>query len=105
MGIIILEDYDSDRDVIRDQSKVVFRELGRLKELEVLEIGMKKVKVPFQGLDLRLASGMRVLATLEKLKTLDFTNTRQVLYAQDIEWLKSLKQLNVGLKLLGTIKL
>ncbi|KAF9389819.1 hypothetical protein CPB97_010549 [Podila verticillata] len=103
MGIIILEDYDSDRDVIRDQSKVVFRELGRLKELEVLEIGMKKVKVPFQGLDLRLVSGMRVLATMQKLKKLDFTNTRQVLYAQDIEWLKKLKQQNARLRLFGSI--
>lgn len=102
MGIIIVDTHNSERDDIREQSRVVFRELGRLTQLEVLDISMKEVVVPLQGLYLRLASGMRVLASLLCLRRLDFTNTRQVMYAPDIAFLKSLKHRNVSL--LGTLR-
>ncbi|KAG0093823.1 hypothetical protein BGZ93_007720 [Podila epicladia] len=102
MGIIIVDTTNTERDVIREQSRVVFRELGRLTQLEELDISMREVKVPLQGLDMRLASGMRVLGGLTELKILDFSYTRQVMYAPDIAFLKSLEQRNVSL--FGTLR-
>lgn len=102
MGIIIADTNSSERDNIREQSRVVFCELGRLIQLEELDISMREVKVPLQGLDMRLASGMRVLDGLKKLKRLDFSYTRQVMYAPDIAFLKSLEQRNVSV--FGTLR-
>ncbi|KAF9324229.1 hypothetical protein BG006_000736 [Podila minutissima] len=96
MGIIIVDTNSSERDNIREQSRVVLRELGRLTQLEELYISMREVKVPLQGLDMRLASGLRMLGGLRELKRLDFSYTRQVMYAPDIAFLKRLEQRNVS---------
>ncbi|KAG0331850.1 hypothetical protein BG000_010550 [Podila horticola] len=72
------------------QSQAVFGQLSRLAQLEHLFVGkISTQSTPklVQGLDFRLASGMGQLATLKMLTKLYFENTKQNMYAEDIDWI------------------
>ncbi|KAG0031401.1 hypothetical protein BGZ81_001309 [Podila clonocystis] len=95
---IKIEIVDKEADAIRVQSREVLRRLSRLTHLTHLGIGDSNAPSPaFQGLDMRLESGLAQLSTLQCLQELNFDNTNQNMSEADVAWIKiTWKRIRLG---------
>ncbi|KAF9389832.1 hypothetical protein CPB97_010562 [Podila verticillata] len=69
------------------QSRMVYVQLARLTQLEILNIAPDKGKV-VQSLDLRLSSGLYQLSSLKKLGELHCNGTIQRMSLEDVQWMR-----------------
>ncbi|KAG0038333.1 hypothetical protein BGZ82_000478 [Podila clonocystis] len=81
---------DEQDDNIGTQSREIFGRISRLVHLTDLHIRAPITEDPltFQGLDLRLESGLSQLSTLQHLQELDFGGTIQHMSVEDIAWVR-----------------
>ncbi|KAF9320097.1 hypothetical protein BG003_007268 [Podila horticola] len=85
---ITIEITDILEDAIRTQSREIFGRISKLVHLRALLIGAPYTEDPptFQGLDLRLESGLSQLSTLQSVQELNFGGTIQDMSMEDIAW-------------------
>ncbi|KAF9127223.1 hypothetical protein BGW39_006038 [Mortierella sp. 14UC] len=69
------------------QHNATFRALGKLTELQVLDTSAFDPKGPM-GLHYQLDLGLASLETLGKLSVLSVINTRQIIEAEELSWIK-----------------
>ncbi|KAG0343087.1 hypothetical protein BG004_005485 [Podila humilis] len=86
LGILI---ENTDEHVVTSESRSVFERLSKLTELRNLTIREPFVtgRECYQGLDLRVGSGLDKLATIKGLEFLDFDHTYQNMAQEDIAWM------------------
>lgn len=83
---------DSDELSVGCQSRMVYVQLARLTQLEILDIrahGQKRI----QSLDLRLESGLFQLSSLKSLRRLFYAGTIQYIAMEDVQWMRQHWQL------------
>lgn len=83
---------DSKEHSIGCQSRMVYVQLARLRQLQVLSIQSERGKGT-QGLDLRLESGLYQLSSLKKLRLLRYSGTIQHISFEDVQWMRKHWQL------------
>ncbi|KAF9392461.1 hypothetical protein CPC16_003290 [Podila verticillata] len=88
---ISIEITDTEGDAVHTQSREIFRRLSKLEHLTELRVhGLMGENEPtFQGLDMRLESGLGQLSSLQHLWFLDFSDTIQNMSAEDVAWIRS----------------
>jgi len=87
----------SEEEEVREQSRAMFAQLGRLAQLKLLKVRVNWAPHTIQRLDLRLESGMDQLVDLQRLFLLDTKHTEQNMGAKDVAWMRS------HLKKLGSV--
>lgn len=87
---LAIEITDTQESAICTQSREIFGRISKLVHLTDLRIHapIREDPRPFQGLDLRLRSGIPQLSTLQKLEILDFSDTIQDISGEDIAWMR-----------------
>lgn len=88
---INIEITNTEGDAVRTQSREIFRRFSKLVHLTELRVRGPVVEdaPTFQGLDMRLESGLGQLSSLQRLWLLDFSDTIQNMSAEDVAWIKN----------------